>query len=314
MEHQSKTAVKAVMAGLFIALIVVGAARYPRLDKHDTLYIMDYARNCLENVEKDSLFIACGDASFNAMCYAQEIDGVRPDVIILQRQILCGWPRVVDGWPAWHYYQSVAAKSPAITYLREHSRYSRKEVRSEKLLEDIIGVTIKERPVYIGCGSRHLKTHPIIGRIDKHYRMLPEGLVYRLYPKSQKVDMVQWIKRNEELWTKFKIRGVYRDQTDSGILEFEVPNRYAMSHVALADIELQNGFYRLAEGHYEKALIINKDMIQARNGLGVALACLGRYAEASKQWNIVLSRDPGNKIALKNIAMTQGMSSGPDGR
>lgn len=299
-----KTAAAYALAGIVLA---TGIVRLPTMNKHNAHYIMDFAQNIFETLDKDALFIACGDSAFNAMRYAIEIEGKRPDVIMLQRDIMRGWIKGSAEWTARYYYDTVSESSPAMRAFRWPSGYSRSQVEYEEFLNDVIAAAIKERPVYIACTGNNYRTHPILRLLKDEYRLLPEGILFRLRPKSEEVDMDSLIAYNDELWRSYKLRRIYDGSIRGSKLDREIPFRYAAFHVTFGHAELEAQMYAKAEENYRKALLIDRNMYLARNGLALALACQAKYAEALEEWQKVLAVKPTDRTALRGVELIRNM-------
>lgn len=295
----------AALVALPVILLVLIVSGLQRSDKHDAWFITDYANNVLKTPAKDSLVIACGDSCFNALRYAQEVNGDRPDLIIAHREIMRAWGRAKGEWVSKRYYDAISERSPAMRKFRWPSKYGRTDMISERLLADVIAETVKERAVYIICIGNDYESHPIMARIKDDFRLLPEGMLFRIYPKSHMVDPAKLAQRSEKLWETYETRRIYDGSIKGGELEREVPDRYAVFHIALADLELRAGMYADATENFQKALAINPALLKARNGLGVALACQGDYREAAKEWKTVLVHKPDDDTAARGLRMIE---------
>lgn len=281
-----------------VLLACVVFHEYPRIDKHNNTVIMDHADNLLSTIEPNALFIACGDSTYNAIMYERVINGLRPDIIVLHRGIVRAWTKGDPHWAGRYYYDRVAERSPAMARFDWPGRqYSRKEIMNENFLCDVIDKTVNERPVYVACIGCDYQSHPMLKRLGKDYQMLPYGVLTRVYLKNERVDLAALARVNEEMWSHFRLRGVYEEPVRGGKLEREIQERYAQAHLDLGDLELQSGLYGSAGRNFRKALVIEPSMLRARNGLGVAYACQGRYRLAAKELQTVLAFDPKDQVA-----------------
>jgi len=99
-------------------------------------------------------------------------------------------------------------------------------------------------------------------------------------------------------------------------LSLHPDNAHVRFNLAQAHCNLANRLVALpgraseAIGHYEQAVRIEPDYVQAHFNLGAVYANTGRYADATDQWKTVLSLDPGNAQAQKNIAMLATLQKG----
>ena len=300
-----KTPVGQRVAAAVLPVIVIAAAitTFPRADKHDAYYIMDHAQNTMKTLPQNALYVACGDASFNAMLYERVVEGKRQDLIFLHRNITKIWPKDHPTWAAQYYYESASTDSPVMSWYRWPNHYSRDEIRSERFLRDVIAEVIKERPVYIGCIGNEYYVHPIAKLLEEDFVIIPEGVTYRVYPKSEKPTPQEVVKINEKLWKSYELRGIYTRSFQSRF-EREVPDLYAMLYLAYGDYALKSGLYKPAEYAFTQALRIDPHP-KAKNGLAVSLACQHRYKDAEKVWQTILAENPKDRTALRGLAMIQ---------
>lgn len=293
---------KAVAVLLPVLLVSVVAHELPRIGKQDKTTVMDHAHNMMRSLDEGALFIACSDSSYNAMLYERVLNGERPDLIVLHRNIVRAWPKDSDVWEARYYYDRLSENSPAMQQFRwSEKRYTRKGVINEEFLCDVIDQAVKERPVYITCMGMDDGTHPMLERLNSDYQLLPWGLLTRVVPKSQTINYAALSRANEQIWEQYEIRGIYGRPYRNGELEREIPERYAHAHLTLGDIELRAAMYKEAERNYRKALDIDPFFHRARKGLAVALTCQDRRREAAKEWRTVLQYQPEDEVARKGL-------------
>lgn len=302
LERPRSAAARALMAAALPALLIVGAiGTFPRANKRDATYIMDYAQNVLKTVEKNSVLIACGDSSYNALLYAREVDGQRPDIIVFDRNMLRLWLKNDPNYTARFLYESVSERSRAMRRFRWPSPYKRYDMNYERFLGDIIAQVVRERPVYLNCTGGKNQEHPVLNELKGRCKLLPEGLVYRIVPESLAVDKVAFARHSEELWRSYETRRIFNDSIEGGDLERDIPNRYASLLTKLGDLELQAGMFREAAHSFSSALRIEDDLLRARVGLGVAFACCGERRLAAKELRTVLVTQPQNAVAMRAL-------------
>jgi tetratricopeptide (TPR) repeat protein len=297
------------VAALPVIILAGAITQYPRMNKHDSWFIMDYADNTLKSLDKNALYIACGDSTYNAICYAQAVDGKRPDVIVLHRSAVSAWATGMNEWTGRCYYESVSKRSPTLHAFRlKAMRYNRKDILGEKLMADIVTEAMKERPVYMGCIGNQYEVHPMVKRLESRCALIPEGIVYRILPTATPIDETRLVDYNERLWKTYRLRRIYDGSIIGGMLEREVPDRYAAFHTALADMEIKAHKYDLAQRNFTHALAIDNSIVHAHDGLGVAYACQGNYKEAAGEWEEVLKHQPSDTTALRGLEMVKNMT------
>ena len=292
-------------AAMPISLIVMLVYGIPRFDKHNAYFISGYAENAFKTADKGALLVACGDSTYNAMLYAREIEGKRQDLVIVERNILRAWIPNTPSWTARYYYQNVSKKSPVMRKFKLAENYTYQDIKSEKLLADIISAIMNERPVFITCTGNEVYEHPILRRLRAGFRLEPEGMMFRVVPKNKPFDPAAVAARSEKLWASYDLRRITDGSITGGRLEREIPERYAAFRTALGDVELQAHLFDRAERSYRWAIAADDNVLRAKNGLAVALACQGRYKEAANEWQLVLMEDPGNRTALRGLKLVQ---------
>jgi hypothetical protein len=104
-------AVQRAAAGLSVAIVLAQAGTHWREQSKHSAVVASYGRAILSELTPDAILLVRGDLPSNAVRYVQRAEGFRPDVIVLDQEMLTrGWyvaqmarrhPRVV--FPGTHY-------------------------------------------------------------------------------------------------------------------------------------------------------------------------------------------------------------------
>ncbi|MDO8586075.1 MAG: DUF2723 domain-containing protein [Armatimonadota bacterium] len=303
---ERRTAGFAVVGIIGLALVAIAAGNYRFVDKSHNYIVEDFGQNLLKSMPADSLVIACGDSTFNALLYDRVVHKKRQDIILLERNVIRTWRPYCKRYNAEPYLLSVAERAPEVERVYKTGRYSREAVKEEYLLRDIIAESMRRRPVYLMCrGDNDLATHPILKRMESDYQLVIEGLAYRVLPKKAYVDKQQLALCNERLWSTYRLDHIYDHSIRGGEFDLEIPYRYSGLHVRLGDLETDAGMYSAAAGNYRKALKIDSGLTPARNGLALSLVGLGDLPGAMREWQTVLQLSPDNAAAAHNLQVAQ---------
>ncbi len=255
-----------------MAALVVGISlgHFSDMNKRHSLFVIDYARNTLGTVDPNALLIACGDATYNGVRYLQVVENFRPDVLVIERNIVKGWISGSNKWIGKYYFQDLCKMSPALTHSQQFSkRYSKQEVVGERLLAEAVATIMTERPVYIACTGGGDTVHAVVRYIERDYTLVPEGALFRVYTKAEaaRLNWPALIRYNERLWSAYSLQRIYDNSIRGDDIVREIPNRYALFHTALGQLESSAGMTSLAIANFEKALSINGEFISAKEGL-----------------------------------------------
>ena len=75
--------------------------------------------------------------------------------------------------------------------------------------------------------------------------------------------------------------------------------------VRLGNVYRDMGLFNAAVAEFQHAIQLKPDYLPARINLGVTLFSLGRKDDAIKEWQDVITRDPGNKSARLYLKMVK---------
>ncbi len=173
--------------GLLLLVPAAAALNWQTADRSDDFVAHDHALNTLQSAAPDATIITDWWDLYSAALYLQQVDGVRPDVCIIDKELLRrSWyfARLERSWP-W----LVSASAPEIAAFREqldlfeHGRLKESRTIQERFIRMLDSFILRhpERPAYTtydadaGIDARQM--------LPGHVRV-PVGLLFELRPDS----------------------------------------------------------------------------------------------------------------------------------
>jgi hypothetical protein len=148
--------------------------------------------------------------------------------------------------------------------------------------------------------SRQLKDRPLCTTFDprgtnlwrwmgQRYRPLPQGIILRLYPKDQPVDLAALLQRNERLWAQTRLPDLRSMRTDQEIDPEYVIQQYALMLTSFGalyqragDVDRAEMLYRRAAEWvpgYRPAVLLASACVRAKSqSASISRCCGGREA------------------------------------
>lgn len=168
----------------------LGAAHLPVIDLNNNQVMLNYGQDILKPLAPNALLITNGDHTWSAVYYAQQVLGIRKDVVALHIGLLPG---------SW-YVAEQRRLHPDITI--PFSYYSSS---NQNLLVDLVNANINQRPVYVAWQTPE--------DLSKSFDEVYWGLTDRLLPKGQGTDPYALMKSNIGLFTGLHFPGRYYPDT-----------------------------------------------------------------------------------------------------
>lgn len=182
----------AAAAGIVVGLGGLAALRFPEIDESGNRVAEHYADDLLGTLPPDTLLLMRSDENYTSVTYAQEVRGVRPDVVAIDVELL----KIAS------YVDLVEARHPEVDI-----PFPRYDGGIRRSLADIISLAIKARPVFVvGELEEDLSTRFDIvdhGLADRFLRDGDEpdrlaalradpGLIGRLHPPDRAYPETTW--------------------------------------------------------------------------------------------------------------------------
>ncbi len=235
---------------MFLCVSGIAGINYSRVDKSGHTLVEKYTKDMLDSVEPNGIIISYQwDYFVSAAYYMQIIEGYRPDVVIIDKELLRR---------SWYFIQ-LETRYPWLTgnsraeldlfllelYKFEHDEpyiSSAIEYRYSTLIKSIIEKNISSRPIYV--------TPEIEDRYTDGFRRVPSGLAFRLYT-DDKLHKLRPI--------SFEITPInVKDSYDEGVIGFY--SRAYMNYAIYSEI---SGEKDNILKYLDKAIEIKPDFMEA---------------------------------------------------
>ncbi|MBS4029514.1 MAG: DUF2723 domain-containing protein [Ignavibacteriales bacterium] len=163
---------------------------YSEVDESKNFLVEDYTKNILNNVENDAIIISYQwDYFISASYYFQTIDKYRPDVTIIDKELLRRtwyFPQLERHYPSLIHN----SRNEINTFLVELNKFEHNEPYNNFTIEQsfrnvissFITKNMKERAVYV--------TPEIEAEYTQGFQRIPDGLLFRLVPDGGSVPII----------------------------------------------------------------------------------------------------------------------------
>jgi hypothetical protein len=180
----NKERVRIIVPAHILLVILLLLMNYKENDHSDNYLVPEYTRIMADNLEKDAIiFSAQWDFWCSAFWYRQQIEGYRPDIVLVEKELLrrTWYPHQLIKW-----YPDVISKSKAeldnymknLELFESGSAFDQRAIQRDYLvfLNSIIEKNIDSRPIYITPDLNQAADD----NFYREYVQLPQGLAIRL--------------------------------------------------------------------------------------------------------------------------------------
>ncbi|MFQ3607699.1 MAG: DUF2723 domain-containing protein [Chloroherpetonaceae bacterium] len=179
------------MASLLLPLLAI-AINFNHNNKRNETLVLDYTKTMLESLEPNALVLSAQwDYFCSAFWYLQRFEGYRPDVVMIEKELLRRtWyvRKVQKDFPE----LSEKSKNEIEAFLEDLEQFesgkpynqARIQARWTAMLNSLIEKNIEERPVYLTIDV--VQTEPAVGGA---YRKIPQGFALRLSKQDTLLPM-----------------------------------------------------------------------------------------------------------------------------
>ncbi len=162
---------------------------YRAVDASRDYAVEDYARNVLASLDSGGVILSYDWTVFLPVAYyLQQVEGVRPDVVLIDRQLLTSWGYYaqLEQWYPWLVDSSRAEVRvfQELLYRAEHDMPNDPfvtDVRYREMIHSFLLKSSRTRPVYA--------TLEIEQEYTEGFREVSAGLAFRLLPDTQTVTV-----------------------------------------------------------------------------------------------------------------------------
>lgn len=200
-------------------------------------WVREFARQKLESADPRAVLVTQEDADVFPIWYVQDLLHVRPDVLPLDRILTrAAWSRY-DRDPSQWYLRRLRREGVNISLEVPRDPAARARLADDGCLIDLLSGPLRGRPLcttFFATAGR--RKRPFLSWASERYVVLPQGIVLRLQPKSQPVDLAQLLRRNERLWNAISLPELRDIRTDQEMAPDYVVNHYACMLVNLGGL------------------------------------------------------------------------------
>ncbi len=176
---------------LFLPLLAI-AINFNHNNKRSETLVLDYTKTMLESLEPNALLLSAQwDYFCSAFWYLQRFEGYRPDVVMIEKELLRRtWyvRKVQKDFPE----LSEKSKNEIEAFLEDLEQFesgkpynqARIQARWTAMLNSFIEKNINERPVYLTIDV--VQTEPAVGGA---YKKIPQGFALRLSKEDTLLPM-----------------------------------------------------------------------------------------------------------------------------
>ncbi len=281
---------------LLASPIIALKAHYYYVDRSKNRFAHHYATNIFESVDKGGIIFTKLDDDTFPLWYLQFVEGVRPDVIIINAGSLH-----LPG-----YLSRIKENYPDLIV----------PAGGGKMVDSIVSANIALRPIYCTrlniVEQDSLFPNGLIFKVAGRRRELDESTLryhdhlLRTYTEPQWQDktvfkdidtVITHARVHISLGDYFYDRGMLKRAASQFRKAIEVDPSLDLLHYLIGFCLYENGLLNEAASAYEEALRINPDYAEVHNALGVIYAEYGRDQEAMESFRKAISLGKGETKA-----------------
>ena len=274
--------------------VVPGAARFQAMDRHTSTLVRSYGAEILRAAPPGALLVTKGDLITSPVRYLQAVEGLRPDVRVVDQELL--------GLP-WY---AVLAREAHPELILPGARFMPGASDSFSMRQ-LLDANLERAPVLI-CGG----VKPPDRSADGVYGRWPYGLCELVHPGSEPVSLDGWVHDSEAALPRIELAGQARPEgsweaiVGSDTWEVRATRAAHLILVAGADPS-RRPYIALAAGMLQQLVEDNPDEPpHVYKNLAIALGRAGldtpeQRAQAARAWSRYLAEAPAGDPMLPAI-------------
>lgn len=251
--------VRMLTQSAIVAVAVAGllVANYRAADHRENFVTHDLGANVLESLPAGAVLFTRGDLLTNAVKYQRYVRRLRPDVLIIDQELL------TYRW----YVAALRSRAPGFTLPGE--RYDGVYVTNRA----IIDANRAQFPIFF---FDFKETSYQAAYVDESF-----GIVRRIVPRATPTALPTQQRVNAAIWAQYEKRSLH-GAPDHESFEHLAMGFYSELLFNLGWLSAQTGAYDDGARYYERALVLRPDDYRIHRNLGALLSAhLGRPAAAA---------------------------------
>lgn len=234
-------------------------ANWSGCDLGRATWVRDFARQKLESTEPGSLLFTHEDPDTFPIWYVRHVLRIRPDVTPVDYGITRNQVRKYDLDPSQWYLHTLRKQGLPAPLDYPKDAESRRRLDQEAWIFKEIMRLAADRPIYTTFLLPPNRNHTFFTWLKGEYAGVPVGLVLKLQPVHEPLDLNALLARNRQLWAGFKLPEI------GGLrLEQDMYPAYTINHYACMLVNYGNLYERL--GRLEEAKLVYNSALQFAPG------------------------------------------------
>jgi Protein O-mannosyl-transferase TMEM260-like len=246
-----------------VALVMVGSLlgrNWGACDLSATVWVREFARHKLESTAARSVLVTSADIDTFPVWYAQDVLGIRPDVVTIDRAIVRGtWIAEYYGAdPSRWYFYHLRRKGVPAPLDTPRDRQTVAQMVNDTYLIDLLRGGLHGRPIFttFSEAGANVDQDPnvFLRWLRAHFDLSAQGIVMRWQPHAAPRTPAALLADSELAWNKIhlpdrrEIRRHHEPDLDN------IAEHYANLLVVYGDLARSAGRREQAEAIYRRAL------------------------------------------------------------
>ena len=278
-EQAVRRGVRAPAVAAALVLLPAGLLlrNFGACDLSGATWVLEFARHKLESAPLNSVLITQEDPDIFPIWYAQDVLGVRPDVVTVDRLLVQAAWLNYDRDPSLWYLHRLRQQGVRAPITVPPGAAARRDLGRDGYLLALLNGELRDRPLCLtflqGEGQRK---RALFEWTSRRFHAIPNGLVVRLHPRERPVELLALLAESERLWSGFELPDVQAVRTDQDLGPNYVVDHYACSLLNAGGLYEMAGQPAVAAEFYRRATALAPHYQPA----AAALANLQRAASA----------------------------------